>query len=341
MLTALLLGGLVAAPASAAPAPEPSAAATPPPVRWAVTPADEDGPDGRTAAEHTLDPGERVEDRFAVRNLGPEEVTFRLAAADGFTTRTGRFDILPSDQESVAAGTWVELPPEVTVAPGGTEVVGFAVAVPEDAEPGDHTAGITASVLSVQSAEDGTSVGVESRVGFRLLTRVTGDITPSAGVRAVSGSYDLSWNAFRPGGMTVTFDVVDDGNTRLLAEGSVSAGGGDVAFPGPGEQQELLPGDTRSLRAEVDGVWPTLLVPVDVTLAPTVVTVDGEAPTLEPVVQRTWVWAVPWPQLALLLGLLLVVAALAQGRRRSRRRLAALLEDAREQGRQQAGTSAP
>ena len=326
-----------------------TAAEEEPQVRWSVVPADASGPDGRAAVEHELDPGEVVEDNFAVRNIGAQEVTFSLTGADGFTTRTGRFDILPADQESVDAGTWISLPETVTVPAGGTVVVPFSVAVPDTAEPGDHAAGITASVLSVQSAEDGTSVGVESRVGFRVLTRVTGEITPAAALAGLAGDYTTSWNPLRPGEATVTFDVVNEGNTRLLAEGSVSAGGHTVFFPGVGESpQELLPGDSRTISVVVGDVWPLFVVPATVTLAPTVVTMSDSSETLDPVTADAVVWAMPWPQLLLLIGLALVVGAILWGRIRSRRRLAAMLDGARaeapeggpEQGRSEAKTPA-
>lgn len=308
-----------------------------PTVRWSVTPADENGPDGRTAVELDVDPGETVSDHFAVRNVSDDEVTFQLTAADGFYTRTGRFDILPADQESVGSGTWISIPDEVTVAPGGTAVVPFEITVPETAEPGDHAAGITASVLSVQTGEGGTNVGVESRVGFRVLTRVTGEIAPAAAVTDVATSYALSWNPFRPGEITVTFDVVNEGNTRLIAEGAVEAGGSSVEFPAEdGIRQELLPGDTRTLTAVVDDVWPLFVVPTTVTLAPIVVTMDGESSTLTPVVETVPVGAVPWPQLIILAGLVLVIWAVLRGRARSRRRVEALVAEAREAGRREA-----
>ena len=315
-----------------------------PEVRWSVVPADASGPDGRRAVEHELDPGEAVEEHFAVRNIGDDEVVFSLTAADGFYTRNGRFDILAADKESVDAGTWISLPETVTVPGGGTVVVPFTISVPDRAEPGDHAAGITASVLSVKSAEDGTSVGVESRVGFRVLTRVAGDIAPAASLTELSGGYTTSWNPLRPGEATVTFDVVNEGNTRLLAEGSVSAGGHTVFFPAEGESpQELLPGDTRTLSVVVDDVWPLFVVPATVTLAPTVLTMSdtSDVPeTLAPVGADVTVWAVPWPQLVLLAGIGLVVWAILWGRVRSRRRLEALLEGARAQAREEARNEA-
>jgi hypothetical protein len=308
-----------------------------PAIRWSVTPADESGPDGRSFVENTLDPGETVEDHLAVRNVSAQTVEFALTAADGFYTRSGRFDILASGEESVAAGTWIEIPQSVTVAAGETEVVPFSITVPENAEPGDHAAGITASVLSVQESEDGASVGVESRVGFRVTTRVTGELTPAAEIQNLSGGYALSWNPFRPGDLTVSFDVENTGNTILLAQGNVAAGGRDVDFPGPDEQpQELLRGDTRSLNVVVDDVWPLFLLPTTVTVAATVVTMEGEQSTLEPVTAEVLVWAVPWPQLMLLAGIALLILALVWGRRRSKKRLQGMLEQAREEGRRAA-----
>lgn len=315
----------------------------PPPVRWSTTPADESGPDGRRAVEHTLDPGETVEDHLAVRNVSEEEVTFALAAADGFYTRTGRFDMLASGEESVAAGTWVTLPESVTVAPGETEVVPFSITVPPNAEPGDHAAGITASVRTVQSAEDGTNVGVESRVGFRVTTRVTGELTPAAAVENVRATYSGTWNAFRPGSVSVTFDVVNEGNTRLFVDGTAAAGGAEVSILTDDKKHEVLPGDTRTLTVVVDGVWPWFAVPVEITAVPEMVAMDGTTAELDPVVASALAWAIPWPQLLLLAGAVLLLGAVFWGRRQSRRRLERMLAEARDEGRRAAaeGVSTP
>lgn len=308
-----------------------------PEIRWSVVPADESGPDGRTAVENDLDPGESVSDRFAVRNVSDAEVTFRLTAADGFYTRNGRFDILPADQESIDSGTWISLPDEVTIPAGETAIVPFEITVPDNAGPGDHAAGITASVLSVQTGDDGANVGIESRVGFRVTTRVTGEITPEPVIGAVSGAYALSWNPFRPGEVTVTFEVENAGNTILLVEGVVNAGGQSAVFPAGGEKpQELLPGDSRDFSVVVDDVWPLFAVPVEVVVAPTILTMTGETSEVTPVTASISVWAMPWPQLIVLSGIALVVWAMVWGRIRSRRRLDSMLADAREAGRREA-----
>ncbi|MBO1752074.1 hypothetical protein J4G33_09690 [Actinotalea sp. BY-33] len=338
MVLAVASGALMSSSAAASAAAEDDTAD----IRWSVRPADESGADERSAIEHALDPGEGVEDSLAVRNLSRVGATFRLLAADGFTTRTGRFDILPADQESVGAGTWVTLPEQVTVGPGETALVPFAIAVPEDAEPGDHAAGITASVSSVQSDGDGAQVGVESRVGLRVITRVNGEIAPGATISGVDPGYEVRWNPARPGSATVTFDVLNDGNTRLLAEGSVAVGGQEVAFPSEeAGRQELLPGDSRTVSVEVDDVWPLVSLPVTVELDPVVLTVDGSTPEMTPVTAEVRMWAVPWPQLLVLLGLALVAYSAVGNRRRRRRRLDILLARARDEGRRSVSVPAP
>ncbi|MGX5697804.1 WxL protein peptidoglycan domain-containing protein [Agromyces soli] len=334
---ALLVLGASGALASAGPAAAEGAA----PVSWSVTPADASGPDGRVIVEHAVDAGASVDDFFAVRNLGAEEVTFRLSAADGFTNDNGRFDMLASDQQSVDAGAWISLPESVTVAPGGTAVVPFTIVVPANAEPGDHAAGIAASILSVEQG-DGASVGVESRVGFKVMTRVTGELEPAFSVQQVSADYRTSWNPLRAGDIAVSFEVVNEGNTRLAVAGTVAVAGRELAFPAEGERaQELLPGERRAFALEIDQVWPLVAFPGEIVVAPTVTTVGGETSEVAPVSTSILVWAMPWPQLLVLVGLVLVVLALVWRRGRSKRRLDAMLAEAREEGRRDSAGGGP
>lgn len=330
-----LLGLAPAAASAAEPAAaEPAAAATDDgEITWAVTPADEAGPDQRGVIEQELDPGESRTDRFAVRNFSAIPVTFALSAADGYYSDNGRFTMLPSSEPSVDAGTWITLPESVTVEPGGTTVVEFTTSVPDDALPGDHAAGIAASVLSAGTDESGTGVGVESRVGFRITTRVTGELAPAATVQAVAGSYDLSWNPFRPGEATVSFEVTNTGNTAVQAQGTLTAGTASAGFPAAGEAvQQLLPGETRTLTLALAGVWPTVVVPLNVDLAPTARDFAGADIPVTASVAAATLWALPLPQLILLAGIALLLTALLWRRRRSQARLAAAVAAAREKG---------
>ncbi|SDO84611.1 protein of unknown function [Microbacterium testaceum StLB037] len=294
-------------------------------VTWSVTPASAAGPDGRRVMQVELDPGQRVTEHLAVKNFSEREATFALSAADGYYTETGRFTMLPADRTSTDAGTWITVEPTVTLAPNETRVVSFEIAVPQNATPGDHAAGVSASVRSTSAGADGTRVGVDSRVGFRVSTRVTGQLAPSVGVGEVRAEYTPSWNLFAPGSITYAYTAENTGNTALAVS--------DAAEATTTERGVLLPGESRDVRSEPQPAWPLFVLTKDVT-------VDAAVPdstlAAAPVTRSVTVWAVPWVHLAAAVGVALIVAAVASGRRRSRQRLDDLVARAREEGRREA-----
>jgi hypothetical protein len=301
---------------------------------WSVAPADESGPDGRHWFELELAPGRSVTERLAVSNRSDRTVVFELSAADGLFNENGRFGMLADPSASAGAGLWISVQPEVEVAPGATEVVSFTVTVPRDAEPGDHAAGIAASVLKRANSDGGGAVGVNSRFGLRVMTRVTGDLVPGLELRGVGASYDLSWQPAEPGRLRVWFELANTGNSRITVTGLVAAQGQEAEFPGTDEPVvELLPGDTRRIEVNVGGVWPLLRVEASIRADPMVSALPGagDPPVMESVAAKTAVWTPPWPQLLVLLAIVLILAGLLAGRSRSKRRIAALVEETRRQ----------
>lgn len=320
VLTLVAASALVAAPA---------AAAADDAVTWSVRPGDENGEDGRAWVEWAGDPGQSRTEHMVVTNHGADAVEFRLSSADGYFTDTGRFNMLPSDQESVAAGTWIELPQSVTVPAGEAEVVPFTVSVPDDAEPGDHAAGVAASVHSTGGGE----VGVESRVGFRVMTRVLGELAPALGVTA-SASYTGDANPFEAGAVEVEYELENRGNTRLNARPEVSLSGpfglGELTVRGE-EVVEIAPGETRHGTVRFSGAWPLVAYDVSVVAQPLPVSDDLSFAGAEPGSARTTVLAMPWPQiLVLILAALLTTWAIWR-RRLEKRRTEELVAQAREE----------
>lgn len=343
LIGAAAIGLLVGAqPAAAQPAPAPgpasssllSTAPASDTITWAVDPATADGPDGRAWAELDLDPGEVVTDHLAVRNLGEQEATFALKAADGYFTDKGRFSMLTSSQTSTAAGTWIEVQDAVTVEPGGTVVVPFTVTVPENATPGDHAAGIAASVTMINGSGSG-AMDVESRIGFRVMTRVSGEIAPGLVVDQLSTSYDMTWNPVAPGAIGATVMLSNTGNVALTVDGTASAGGSTSAlgFTDGAPAVELLPGDSRLVSATITDVWPMGPIDTEITAAARIQGTDTVVPAVAAAVTT---WALPWSQLLVLAGVALLILAWRSGRRGSRRRRQELLDQAREEGRSQA-----
>ncbi|MFF2371495.1 hypothetical protein [Agromyces sp. NPDC058110] len=338
----LLLGSVLSAALAPAPAAADGVAAAvadggaDSTVTWSVTPSDTTGPDGRSRVELELDPGRSVTEHLAVRNLGTETVTFALTAADGYFTASGRFNMLASDRPSTGAGTWISIADSVTVLPGATAVVPFTVEVPSDATPGDHPAGVAASVTSVSDG-DGAKVGVESRVGFRVMTRVTGELAPAL-LTTERGAYRISWNPLEPGSVVVSTELVNGGNVRLSAEPTVEVGGRTITPDGAeaGVPIELFPGDRRAVRFTVPAVWPIGPVTVRSVAEATTIEPDGSTNPIAPVQRTTSVWALPLPQLVVLVALALIVVGFVAGRRRQAHRVERLVADALAQGRREA-----
>ncbi|MDR2454271.1 MAG: DUF916 domain-containing protein [Bifidobacteriaceae bacterium] len=299
-------------------------------IRWAVVPAGPDGPDGRRWIELEAEPGQTVTEYLAVKNLSQVAVEFDLAAADGYLTSNGRYAILNQPEESVDAGTWIDLPASIAVPAGDVALVPFAISVPANAEPGDHPAGVAASIRSQGGEQSGASLGVVARVAFRVMTRVAGELLPGLALENFQASYQTSWHPLRAGRVKVGFDLVNTGNSRLSVTGAARAGGGQAAFPAtPDEVIELLPGSRRHIDLVVGDVWPLFRAAVSLQALPVVPEVlEGAPPAVEPVEARLGLWAPPWPQLALLGGLALIVAGAVAGRRGSERRLRRRIEQA-------------
>lgn len=308
-------------------------------ITWSVSPGA--GPDGAARAwvELELDPGESATDSLVVANLSQTSVTFDLTAADGYFTDTGRFNMLPTGTASEDAGTWISLPDTVQVAAGDTAVVPFTVSAPADASPGDHPAGVAASIASEGTDADGNALSVESRVGFRVMTRIAGQLRPAVQPQ-MNAQYIGSWNPFLPGTLRITYAIRNTGNTRLSIRPDITASGpfGLGAQSEAGAPiEESAPSESRTGVVELAGVWPSLFVDASLRATAESANVAGLDPP-PPVTMNTTVGvtAIPWPQLAVAVILALLVTWYIRGRRRRSRDVDRRLEAAREQGRLEA-----
>jgi hypothetical protein len=297
-------------------------------LSWSVAPAGETGADGRRWAEHTLDPGQTITDHLALRNLSDVEVTFTLAAADGYFTSTGRFNMLDSGTPSADAGTWISIPERLSVAAGETTIVPYVITVPDNATPGDHAAGVAASVVSTGTIADGAQVGVESRVGFRVLTRVTGELDPSLTLADLEGRYEQNWNPFQPGRVVLDYATQNSGNVQLSFSDSL-----DGATPA--DRGDLLPGESRDISVVRSQVWPLGPVTLELVVSP----IQPGGVGVDAIRKTVTVWAPPLPQLAVLVGLALILVGVRWGSAQRRRRLADLIEAARDEGRREGAAS--
>lgn len=301
-------------------------------VTWSVRPASAAGADGRSWVELELEPGEPAQEFLEVRNLSRHEVVFAIHAADGYFTDRGRFNMLPAGHRSTGAGGWIEVQDTVTVAGGASAIVPFAVTVPPDATPGDHPAGIAVTVRSAATDQGGGTVGVESRIGFRVMTRVTGELRPAVALE-VDGSYAVSWNPFDPGAVDVRYAVTNSGNTRLAVAPALQLSG----LLGIGARElaaapivEIAPGETRSGTERLSGVWPVGPLTLQLRAEATVVGAGTHDDAVVTAGRSSSIWAMPWPQLLCLAVVTALLLWHLHERRRRQRELHRLVEAARE-----------
>ncbi|WP_150306560.1 COG1470 family protein [Planctomonas psychrotolerans] len=318
---ALALGGTLAIVL------DPAHAATASPVQWSVAPADADGPDGRVSLRHVGDPGQTIDDAIAVTNFGAEPGTFSVLAGDGILGANGAFDIAAAEPED--SGSWIGIAGlddgQLALAAGETRVLPLSIAIPAEAVPGDHPAGV---VVALSRTDD--SVTVTNRIGVRVHLQVAGEITTALSVGEATTTFTPSWVPFAPGTVRVEVPVTNEGNVRLGAGVTAELAGpfGIGSTRTSGTLDELLPGDAGTVVLDATA-WPAFVVSGNATVTGMTV---GEDDVPVPPVQEVRVSSVsiPWTGLAILalLAAVLVAGMLARRRRRRRSVSAAVVTDA-------------
>lgn len=298
-------------------------------VTWALVPADDAGPDGRRVVDLELEPGATTTEHVALTNYSEVAVTFAMSANDGYLTERGSFDMLPSATPPSDGGAWIDVEPEVTVEPGATAVVPVTVTAPADAMPGDHPAGVAASLRT------GSTVRVEHRVGVRFNLSAPGDAVASLSAAVTGTDYEPSWNPAEPGVLTVRWRVTNTGTVALGADVGVTATptllGPEAADAGQ-SVREVLPGGSQDGESRVRGVWPAGPLSVDVAATPHATDLGRVTPEAGPAHASARAWAVPLVPLLELALLAVTVLCVRLGLRRRRRQWDERLAAARAEG---------
>ncbi|WP_433532852.1 WxL protein peptidoglycan domain-containing protein [Micromonospora sp. CA-263727] len=314
-------------------------------LTWGVAPSSPDGPDGRPAFEYKLNPGARLTDYVAITNHSDQPITLDVYASDAFTTQQGGFDLLAATEKPVDVGAWVTFRTRTLTVPATSRLdVPFTLAVPKNATPGDHPGGIVASLAATGTDEQGNQVAVDHRVGARVYLRVTGELRPALDIEDLAVTHDGSWHPLRGGAVTAEFTLRNPGNVRLT-------GRPELTVTGPfglarrvevgGSLPEILPGDSYRTSVRLAGVPPLFRLQATVVVAPVAVTPEVLDPAPGTVTRRAALWALPWPQLVILLLAGAAIWLVVLRRRRRRRQLDRAVASALAQGRAEGAGSRP
>ena len=232
-------------------------------ISWGINPG---GDEERSSFSYELDPGQSLEDSFAITNYGTKPLNLSIYGADGLTSANGALELLPATESSNYIGAWIHVEePSVILAAGEETEVGFTLNIPEDAEPGDYVGGMISSF--VDSASDST-VAIDQRLATQLAVRVGGEGTTALAVTEASAAAPIAWNPFAPVDATVHATLANDGNLRARGSYTVKISGPFGVAPASHtfSAEELLPGSTVQLEQQVPGFWPLLWQQVEVTM---------------------------------------------------------------------------
>jgi hypothetical protein len=210
----LAMGFLTVGPASATVSPE----------GWSLSPAAGHG--ARAYIRYSVADNETLLDAVTLANPTVQSITFALYPAHAFNEPVGgAFALGLKNTAKVGAAAWIKLAVSHLTVPAGTSAqIPFTIHVPKNATPGDVTAGIVALDTQVTNSPSGGQValGVEHAVGVRVYLKVAGPRRAALAVRNVQ----VRRSGVKPvliggGKATISYNVVNTGNTRLDAVSNV------------------------------------------------------------------------------------------------------------------------
>ncbi len=255
---AVMLAVLPSALAGLAALPAESAAADDGAVTWSVepTPTTEGG---RRAFNYQTDPGTQIQDSFLITNAGNTQADFIIYATDAFNDPdTGSFSLLKHDDKPTDLGAWITpANDKLTIGPGLQATVPFNLVIPSDATPGDHSAGIVASVLTQSTQPDGSTVVLEQRVGVRMYLTLSGAPVASIETQGLTSSFTSSLNPFAPGDLSVSYQVRNTGNKRVDVNQTIRVEGPfgiPLGSSVPEPLNNLLPRQTVRVKVHLSGI---------------------------------------------------------------------------------------
>jgi hypothetical protein len=287
---------------------------------WALAPTGDDPsqPSKRAFMTYTLTPGTSASDSVSLWNYSDVQLTFHIYATDAFNNSDGEFSLLAGDQKAHDAGGWVTpAASSLTVDPHTRVDVPITVQVPAGASPGDHVAGIVASVPTSTTGPNGTRAIIDRRTGTRVYVRVPGKVTRALTVDDMSVRYSGSLNPL-DGSADVTYTLRNVGNVRLGARQKIELTDlfGRTLDTRAGKYlQDLLPGAAVKLTQHFDSVPALVRIGASVHVQP-VAPVGGDQGVPPASTYTAHAWAIPW----LVVVALAVLLALWWGVRRLRRR---------------------
>lgn len=273
--------------------------------------------DGRPYLSYLTSPGGLITDAVLLVNVGTEPVTLHVYATDAIDSSTGDFSLLPSATKPTDAGAWFQLQvpknglvtvPARSGSKAGQLKIPVEAHVPLQARPGDHVAGLVASLDTLAKSKTGARIRFEQRIGLRAYVRVSGRLDPNVAVDHLHASHHGGSGLVGRGTTTVSYDVHNTGNVRVNVNQQVNLTGW-LSHPRvtyPAALPDMLPGATIHVVQTFPGRFAIGRQRAIVTLFPT--PIDPTIPRPSGLHQASIIfWVIPWLLIAIIVGLILLL----------------------------------
>lgn len=274
------------------------------------------GPDlnpdpNRQHFDYVLTAGQSLTDEVYISNVGNKAVDVMVYARDSHTAADGAPAVDALTQLPKESGSWVtfgsdnKLTATIHLEAAQRVKQPFTVKVPNDATAGDHTAAVLVSYLGAPG-----NIRVVSRIAVPIYTRLQGDLQPSLVVSNVESKYSTSFWSPLESVMKISFTLTNKGNVvlgGLVKASALGLFGNELATPGGIRVDEITPGQSLNLTAEIPGVAQWGLFHNNLTIKPTVAQeslIKNEIPAIS---RDDWYFEAPVTWLVILAAIALGV----------------------------------
>jgi hypothetical protein len=187
-----------------------------------------------------------VHDTVQVLNFTGQQRTFVLYGADLVQSIGGGLAPTQASDKQREVGAWIRMDStNVVLGPRGNRTIGFTVAVPEIAPPGDHLGAVVAATTTTPAQAGALSV--ESRVALTVRVRIPG-------IARLDGAVGPLRAEKASGGRRFTVEVHNTGNLLFTIGGRVDVTRGSETVA----SVQILPNDIYIIPGGVsrfEGTW--------------------------------------------------------------------------------------
>lgn len=204
--------------------------------------------------EFTGNPGEVFENYLKVYNPSSDNaIGIKMTVEDIAPSGEQGFVVVePAETESYSLARWIKTEPEeFDLNPGEEKLVKFAIAIPENAEPGGHYGTVVAGI-KVSSGPGITGAAIIQRIGALVLLTIPGEMEENLAVKEFSAP---RYSEYGPVPFVVKFENTGTVHTKPSALVSITDWRGKkiavLDFP----SRNVLPTAVRKFEASFDKKW--------------------------------------------------------------------------------------